>query len=241
MIAFPGFGQQSVVYKNLARALPDYRIFGISMPFHGQTKIKQPGFVLLPEDVSEMMEVLVRQEKIKNFSLVGFSIGVRLIMPVLQNSEKNVEEVIFLAPDFGQNFWYKLATGTPVLRAIFKYFMKNGRILGNNVRIVGSLHLLPNSLLKLIRRTTHSQEARMRVFDTWCLLRKLKYKKTEISKLIAEEDTPFTFVLGKNDKIITPKSLLPICEKRSNIKYLELEASHPDLIDQYAKYLMGRN
>jgi pimeloyl-ACP methyl ester carboxylesterase len=241
MVAFPGFGQYPVAYKILARALPDYRIFGISMPFHGQTKMKEPATHLLPESVAELMDALMHREKITSFDLVGFSIGVRLMIPILQTYTKNVGEIIFLAPDFGQNFWYRLATGTSTMRTLFKYTMLNGNILHRIVNFASILHLFSENTLILARRTTRNQDARMRVFNTWCFLRKLKYDKTEISKLITETGPKFKLVAGKNDEVISLKAFSSIRNANSNVEYLELESSHNDLIEQYAKYLMDRD
>jgi pimeloyl-ACP methyl ester carboxylesterase len=84
ILAFHGFGQSGEAFAQLARTFSDHTIYCMDLPFHGATTIANKNVALTPSQIVEMANNLIRQEGIGEFSMIGFSIGAKLVFPLIR-------------------------------------------------------------------------------------------------------------------------------------------------------------
>ena len=95
--------------------------------------------------VEKLVEIIkqVLPNNLKTFYLLGYSMGGRIALRLLQQIPKQIEKVVLLAPDgLHKNFWYRFATHTIVGRNLFYKSMKNPRLLfsiAKKLRVRGAL------------------------------------------------------------------------------------------------------
>ncbi len=111
LICLHGFGESALHFKCLAPALGDtYTIIALDMPLHGKTE----------DDLPALIAQLLEQHGRQRFSLMGYSMGGRLALCVIEKMAAQVDELILLAPDgLKNNPWHLFVTQTSWGNKIF--------------------------------------------------------------------------------------------------------------------------
>lgn len=241
LIAFHGFGQDVNSFLPLASKIPEYTIYSIDLPFHGETIIHNPSICIAQSEVIELVEKLIELLSIEKFSLVGFSIGAKLLFPIIEEFSSRIENVWLLAPDgIKPLFLYRIATETRLMRQLFLLMLNNYQMikrLGNGFQ---SIHLIDKRTLSFILKSINSHEKRERVYYIWTSLRKLKLNLDKISKILNDSDISIFFVLGENDEIITKSNIEPLARKTNNTKIITLSCTHQNIIECFADWSSGK-
>ena len=237
MVAFHGFGQDGDVSRNLSFHGMDLTIYSFDLPFHGDTKIKN---YLKPLDANELQEIMMRLIEITSigrFSLLGYSIGVKLVFPLLEKFQKNISEIWLLAPDgITPNFWYNIATGTSSMRFLFQNVLQTPSIVRVTGRLFRLIGLIDQTTLQFILRSIETEKKRSQVYKTWTYLRKLKPHIGELALTLNRQKIPVYFVIGKSDKIINKSRIIPLESKLEEAEIIELSSGHQNLIKKFADW-----
>ncbi len=235
IIAFHGFGQDGNAFLPFIKRNPGFTIYAIDLPFHGNTRIQEVSVCLSPHEIGELIQKLIEQTFIERFSLLGFSIGSRLVFPILKELHGQIEGIWLLAPDgIRINFWYRLATGTGIMRYIFRKTLRDSEGLEKMGKWLQALGILDHRTMLFAIKSIETKEKREQVYETWNYLRRLRIASDEISSLVNNHDIPIWFVLGNHDKIITKSGIEPLYSKVLNSKIIELECGHQNLIEHFA-------
>ena len=171
IIAFHGFGQDGNSFLPLVSKNPEYTIYSIELPFHGETIIHNPSISIAHWDVIELVEKLINLLSKEKFSLIGFSIGAKLLFPVIEKFYSRIENVWLLAPDgITPNFWYRMATGTHLMRQLFRFCLNYYQIIKRLGYGLQFMHLVDEGTLSFILKSTNSRENREQVYNIWIFL-----------------------------------------------------------------------
>src|ERR1700741_969757 len=106
-----GYGETTDSFKFLESGLPgSFQLIAIDLPFHGNTDWKE-GLNFSIFDLVEIIDGILQQQKIEGqqFSLIGYSMGGRVALHLIQQIPERIKKVVLLAPDgMKVNFWYWL-------------------------------------------------------------------------------------------------------------------------------------
>lgn len=241
LLAFYGFGQTSKQFEPLSIAQPEYTIYILDLPFHGNTKISDPDDPMTPAQVWEVISQLKIQEELNNFSLIGYSVGVKLIFPVITKFAQDIEEITLIAPDgIKENFWYRLGTGSRAMRSVFLKLVNSQKALDSLIQKAAGLKLVDKKTSNFARRAIADSDRKMMLYQTWCYLRKLKLERDSFIKIMNKKAIPVTFVVGSEDRVIKPKPIKNLSSKIVHANLLELKCGHPELIKLYTQNLAGK-
>ena len=240
VIAFHGFGQDGNAFLPVAIQNPGYTIYSFDLPFHGYTKIDNPSLCLSGKDVAELVQKLIVHTGIENFSLLGFSMGTRMIFPIIEHFYSKIECVWLLAPDgIKINFWYRLATSTRVARNLFRNLLNKPK-LSNGIRsVIQSLHLMDKSTLLFLFKSINTSEKREQVSSTWNYFRKLRTDIDKVSKIVNKNDIQVFFIMGEKDNIIPRSIIEPLLQKTTNSKVVSLLGNHQKLIKYFSEWYVS--
>ncbi len=205
VVCFHGYGESEESFHFLAKHLPQSRqLIAIDLPYHGKTEWKDgPNFTT--DDLVKILHdiFLIRNIPDASFSLLGFSMGGRMSLAVLQAIPQRIEKMVLLAPDgLKVNFWYWLATQTRAGNYLFHFTMNYPGWLFTILQAGHGLRLLNLSVYKFIRHYVHDRSLRRQLYLRWTGMRKIKPGLPDIKKKIVQHQIPVHLVYGEYDRII---------------------------------------
>jgi pimeloyl-ACP methyl ester carboxylesterase len=204
VVCLHGFGESAQHFSLLEKAGGErYTLLAIDLPLHGDTEWEE-GLLFLPEDLVNIVEGIVAvQCGPATFLLLGYSMGGRMSLQLLQLIPQRIAHAVLLAPDgLKLNFWYWLATQTAAGNRLFKYVMKNPRPFKMIAAAGKALGLLNESVYKFVFHFLDSNERRKQVYRIWTCMRKIKPQLPLVKKMLPQHNIQMPILYGKYDRII---------------------------------------
>lgn len=237
IFCFHGYGEDSSSFACLAQKLGiDYTLAAIDMPFHGETTWHE-GLTFTPGELITIIRQIQQTLKPANqlINLLGFSMGGRIALQLLQLMPASIERLVLVAPDgLHKNPWYTFSTQTWVGNKIFKRVMyKPDRIfwlLGK----AGKLKLAHPSIIKVAHYYLDDTQERIKLYCRWTTLRKFKPSLPLIKKLIAQYSIPVRFLFGRYDGIIVSDKANIFKSDTRNVQVHIIEAGHRLMQEKYS-------
>ena len=200
LLAFHGFGQAAEVFAPLGAALSaTHTVYAIALPAHEQLAEAQPAWSVAA--LEELLVHLSQKHQSPKLHLLGFSIGAKAAIALLQAVPQKVASALLIAPEgLPESFWYKLATSSTFGRYCFKALLSRPKYLFSLAKLLAKCGLLAQSNL-LFLKTQVAQAPR--IVHTWLALRLLRTQKKNLKKAFAlAEDLPTMLLLGTRDKVV---------------------------------------
>jgi pimeloyl-ACP methyl ester carboxylesterase len=206
LLCFHGYGESAESFSFLEKSIAaEFTLLAIDFPFHGKTTWKE-GLLFTTEDLLNIMVTIIPFQNAKMFFL-GFSMGGRVALALLQSVPKNVEKMILLAPDgLKLNFWYGLATQTSMGNRLFQFTMNNPRWFFLLLKIAGRLRLVNQGVFKFANHYLHDKQMRKDLYDRWSVMRQFKPHIKKIKQAVRANNIQLRLLCGKYDKVIRPKN-----------------------------------
>ena len=242
VIAFHGFGQDSSYYAGFGPALgKEYTIYSFDLPYHGNDDTEKTENPIDRDTLRDFFQTFMESHGIMQFTNIGFSIGAKLSLVLLELFPEKTEQIILMAPDgFRTNIWYKLATGSKPTRSLFKYITYHPDFFLRFSDAMVNMKLIHPGISRFARSQMNSSQKREKVYYTWMFFRMLRFPKNRILKTLVEYKIPLSIFLGSDDKIIQPGQFRFLSEEqRVNFQMFILDTGHNHLIEKTAEYLGG--
>lgn len=222
LLGFHGYSSSSVSFAFLGDHIGDeFTLVAIDLPFHGKTDWKE-GLTFTVVDLTKIVEQ-ISQDVIPGNSkiyLLGFSMGGRIALSVLQSMPDKIERIILLAPDgLKINGWYRLATANRFGNTVFKFTMKHPAWFFTLLNISQKLKIANQSVYKFVISHLHDEQSRNNLYARWTTLREFKNDPEKIKPLIILHKIVAKLVYGEMDRIVSVdggkkfiKGIEPYCE-----------------------------
>jgi len=208
LFAFHGYGEAATSFAFLAEAVGrDLTIVALDMPFHGETDWKEPELFFNPHDLMALLAAIASGFPGKELGwwLLGYSMGGRVALQLLELAPERVERLVLLAPDgLFVNPWYWLATRTVAGNRFFRWTMKNPGWLFLLLRTGNRLGLVNPSLFKFAAHYIDDDAARQALYTRWTVMRGFRPRLGLIAGSIRERQTPVVLLYGSYDRVIRP-------------------------------------
>ena len=205
LLCFHGYGESEQTFHFLEKYLgPDYSLLAIDLPFHGKTQWHE-GLRFSVADLLAIIEALCTKHTLQSnqFTLLGYSMGGRVAMQLLQVIPAKIEKTVLLAPDgLKVNFWYWLATQTYIGNRLFAFTMKHPAWFFWLLQTGNRLKLINQSVLKFTRFYINDITVRRLLYERWTCMRAIKPNLAFIKKLIRTHKIPVRLLYGQYDRII---------------------------------------
>jgi len=231
LLLFHGFGQHHKVFEQLHETLGTrYTLYAFDLFFHGNSTWNNE--TSLEKDTwREIMVQFLMENKISQFSVLGFSLGGKFALATLELFPVQIEKLFLLAPDgIKTNFWYSLATYPLLLRRFFKsMILKPGRLHAITT-VLHTLHLVDNGILRFAELQMNTKEKRERVYYSWVIFRHLKFDMKEIASILLNHSISLTLIIGKHDKIITTENMKHLLRYMQDYQLEVLDTGHNGVI-----------
>jgi pimeloyl-ACP methyl ester carboxylesterase len=234
LFCFHGYGLNATSFSFLEEALgKDYTLIAIDLPFHGNTQWNE-GLQFLPDDLMAIMQQL-QPNKTKAFSLLGFSMGGRVCLCLLEKIPSLINKVVLIAPDgLHNNFWQKLSTQTKWGNKLFCYFMAHPWFLFLLMKLAAALHLFNKNIVRFVHYYLDDAMERKALYKRWTTMRFLKPDLLHLKKILLQQKKHVSILFGKYDSVIVTKCGLDFkkgVEEFVTIK--EIQAGHQLLKEKH--------
>jgi pimeloyl-ACP methyl ester carboxylesterase len=239
LLCFHGFGVSGQIFYELEEVLAKrYTIYNFDIFYHGKSTWEGGEKPLTSILWKEWMNAFRKENNIGTFSLLGYSIGARLVWHTGIHFSKNIKEIIVMAPDGVINsIWYRLATGSRFGLWLFRRLLAHAPRMETLLNMGKKLRLVPFATARFAGSQLSTAEQRERVFHTWSVFRKLGPVNEKLAEEINRLEIDTTFFLGVHDRIITQKTIQPLVEKLKHKNILSLQAGHTNLVKVATRYL----
>ena len=236
IIAFHGFGQDGGVFRVLQSQNPNLTIYAIDLPFHGETQVHDPNTVFRTSDVEELIQKLVDQQQLSDFSIIAFSIGARFAFPVITRFGNRITGIWLLAPDgIGRNLWFDIATSTSFGRLLFSWTLVVRKSLVSLANTLGTLGVLPKQTAQIVKNSLSTSAKANRVQSTWLSMRKLIFDRPKYNSGTTSNGAKINVVLGSNDTVIKSGPVKNAMNKLEGATIQMIDSSHSNLIHEFAR------
>jgi len=226
IFALHGYGESAASFTFLGEAIgDDFTLVAIDLPFHGQTEWNDGLFF----DSHDLLFVLrgieaelAEKQPMPNatysppptgdptpaphlpgWGLLGYSMGGRLALQLLQDSPQLIDKLVLVAPDgLHLNPWYWLATQTRPGNSLFRTTMRRPGWFFLFLRLGNALRLVNPSVYKFTVQYINDDQVRQELYTRWTTMRGFRPRLAVIAAIIRERQLPVRLVYGSYDRII---------------------------------------
>lgn len=237
LLCFHGYSQTSSVFSFIEKKIEnDFTIIAIDFPFHGKT-IWNEGLNFTADTLMEIINQIINElslPKTKMY-LLGFSMGGRIALSMMQQIPDKIEKLLLIAPDgMKVNIWYRFATQNKIGNKFFKTTMQHPAPMFGFLKTVNKLGLVNPSVFKFVTYYINDKKVRDDLYKRWTTMRSFKPKIKKIKSIIKENKISVRLLYGEFDKIIRVeraekfmKGMEPFCRLRivSTGHYLLIDAN----------------
>ncbi|QCR23545.1 alpha/beta fold hydrolase [Pontibacter sp. SGAir0037] len=239
LLAFHGYGQSSTYYRPMEQALgEEYTIYAFDLFFHGNSRLHKVHTPLTKEVLEEIIRQFLTSEHIAKFSVMGFSMGGKFALTLIEKFPERMQETFLIAPDGIQtSFWYNIATYPGWMQQLFKRTVVQPEPFFKLLRVLRKYKLVQKGLVRFARNQMDSTPKRLRVYRSWVGLRELSFDIRHIVYLLNTYNIPVAMFLGEYDQVIAAKRVGVFMKSLKNGKLYTLKTGHSHLLQEVAHML----
>jgi pimeloyl-ACP methyl ester carboxylesterase len=209
LLCFHGYGESVESFSFLEKSITnEFTLLAIDFPFHGKT-IWNEGLIFTSEDLVTILEKIIQATPFQNSKifLLGFSMGGRVALHLLQSIPNKIQKIILLAPDgLKINFWYWFATQTSIGNKLFHFTANKPTWFFLLMNIADKLRLVNQSVFKFANHYLHDEQMRNDLYKRWTVMKLFKPNIKKIKQDIRSNNIQLRLLYGKFDKVIRHKN-----------------------------------
>lgn len=209
LLAFHGFGGSSNDWSIFENQLGnEFTLYAFDIFYHGKskidTRINEPNFGKV--ELSELVDLFMSTRKISRVSLIGYSLGGKLCMCLIELLPGKIDQVFLMAPDgIKIGFWNKFVSQTKLGRLIFRQVVKNPNPALLLIELCRRTKLIPLKVDSFLRIQLAEEDNRKRILGLWVLFKDMIPDNRRIKKHITRYNINYIAFFGRYDLIIPLK------------------------------------
>lgn len=240
LVCLNGFGETADSFSFLESHLQEeFTVYAIDLPCHGQTTFLQKEFSV--QDLAAVLELMIPSFNNQSLYLLGYSMGARIALSLVENMPDKISKVVLLAPDgLKMNSWYWLATQTRIGNRLFKYTMQHPQWFAAVVNLMNKLNFVNKGVAKYVHKYIDDAQVRNNLYIIWTTLRKFKPDLKRVKEQVVFNHISIQLVFGKYDRVIPSANgyrLQKGCE--SHIQMHEVQGGHLLLKEKHAAFIIS--
>lgn len=245
LFVFHGFGRTYADFRCFTNGFEEkYTIVGVNIFFHGQSEIGNRNVDKNPLELIELksfFEDFLASLHIQSFSLLGYSLGGRICLKLLEEFAERVDQTILLAPDgLIVNRWYALLSHNKLGRAVFRWLIRHNDGFYFILDKITQMGLISRRLKTFVLNEIRTTESQWKVYNVWSFLRKIEPDFRKLGQKLKVNNSELTIVIGKHDKIIPLGNTKKLKRVYPTTKVYVAESGHA-LISDSVKIELERN
>jgi len=209
IIAFHGFGRTGQDFAVFEQALGDrFTIHAFDLPFHGEspapTERAQRPFE--PNELRDYYTAFADSIGAERFVLMGFSLGGRIALSLLETMPERISQAILIAPDgLKTRPWYRGLASSAWGRARYRSFIERPERVHRIANMVRTTGLMTDKMHRFIIGQSDSTAKRELLHNVWLSFRHIEPDLGTVAANAREHAMPITLVFGAKDSVIKPE------------------------------------
>ncbi len=203
LFCFHGYGESGQSFSLLEdHTGKDFSMISIDLPFHGKTDWKE-GLDFTPQQLKEIMELAAGDLYSAPIYLLGYSLGGRIALGLLELIADKTKKIVLLAPDgLKLSRWYRLATQSRLGNRLFRFTMKNPGWLFSLMSVAGKIGKGNPGIYKFGNNYIRDKQSRDELYKRWTSMRRFKPNLVAIKSLILKHQIPVRLLYGRHDRVM---------------------------------------
>lgn len=208
MLAFHGFGRSGADFAVLQKEVGEHcTIYAFDLHFHG----KSPGYPeraenpFTPHELATYFTAFADHLNAPKVALLGYSLGGRIALSLLEEMPQRIERVFLAAPDgLITRPWYRGLAASPTGRALYRRFVERPRNVHAIMHGLRSVRLMNEKMHRFLIGQTDSKAKRMLVRDVWLSYRLIEPDLARAAAQARAHHIPIHLFFGERDTVIKP-------------------------------------
>ena len=208
VLAFHGFGRTGADFAILEEALGDTcTLYAFDLHFHGNSPRypDRADVPFTPQELAEYFAAFASSIGSQKVTLLGYSLGGRLAMSLLEHAPERIERVFLAAPDgLKTRPWYRGLAASPFGRRLYKRFVENPSTVHAIIKSLRAVRLMNERMHRFLMGQTDSRIKRELVRDVWLSYRLIEPDLHRVARNAREHGIPIHLFFGTHDRVIPP-------------------------------------
>ena len=234
MLAFHGFDRDCNDFKVFATSLgTKYRIISFDLFCHGQTPMPEDDRALTPDDLEDIITKYLEENKINKFSLLGHSVGGKIVLSCIELFGEYVKDVFLFAP-YGvrENKWIRRFQNWKPAQWLFKYAVNNPGLFFALIHLLHRVWLITETQHDFLYFQMGTPERRKKMYAIWKLLRLIEPDISEIKRIVNRYAISMNLFYGEFDPIEPRENGFYLVKRMSNKNIRIMEDMGHNLINE---------
>lgn len=210
VLAFHGFGRTGADFAVLEESLGDRcTIHAFDLHFHGQS----PGYPERAErpftaaELAVYFTAFLDEHGVQKAALLGYSLGGRIAMCLVEQMPERLERVFLAAPDgLVPRPWYRRLAATPQGRRLYGHFVERPHLAHSVIHGLHAMRLMGQKMHRFLIGQTDSKVKRMLVRDVWLSYRLIEPHLGKVADQARSHRIPIHLFFGIHDRVIKPST-----------------------------------
>lgn len=238
LLAFHGYGDDAHIFDPLVEFLSaDYTVLSIDLPHHGQSKWH--GDEMFTKDkLLLLVRTLMEAHKTERVSLLGYSMGGRVCLSIIEGMPLSIDQAVLLATDgLSVNFYYYFFTKTFLGKKVFNHMLEKP---GGYLAVIDWMRkrkLVDASRHKFVMHFLQAEHSRKFLQKVWPNTSDLVPSPAQLRKIIKKHSVNVSIFMGTHDKILPPGLATKFAAGLDTVQLHILDKGHRLLDQQTAKQI----
>ena len=243
ILAFHGFGRTGEDFRFLEHALKDkYSLHAFDLHFHGHSPkpLDRTETPFRPDELATYFSAFADSLSTEKVTLMGYSLGGRIALSLLETMPQRIDQVILLAPDGLQRRpWYRVLAKYSWGRKLYRNFVKDP---SRAVALVDLLHrsgLMNAKMHRFLHGQMDTLPMRQLVHNVWTAYRLLEPDLRHAAHQAERHRIPVHVLFGRYDRVIRTAQGKALRRHAPEwVRCAEVEAGHTLLTPALAEMLV---
>jgi pimeloyl-ACP methyl ester carboxylesterase len=226
-LAFHGYSNTASLFLGLESLLGhEFTVVAFDLPHHGRSHWES-GTILEPAALKQLVERLCDRHGVRQAALLGFSLGGRVALSLLQWAPERVSQVALAAPD-GLAFspFHFFATRTAPGQRLMSHLIRQPGFYFSLLAQLRRRNWIPESRYQFFMHYLESEAARRFLGAVWPSLRFLTPSQRRLRMLIRRHRIPVHLFMGRYDKVIPISLGIAFAKGNPDVQLHILEKGH---------------
>jgi pimeloyl-ACP methyl ester carboxylesterase len=209
IIAFHGFGRTGHSFTVFEPALGErFTIHAFDLPFHGESpsSSERATTPFEPGELCDYFSAFADHIGTRKFILIGFSLGGRMALSLLETMPERIAHAVLIAPDgLAPRPWYRALASSSWGRARYRSFIERPQRMHGMAKALNRTGLLQDKMHRFIIGHTDTRDKRLFLHDVWLSYRNLEVDLMDVVANLREHGIRLDMVFGEFDTVIRSK------------------------------------
>ncbi len=209
VLAFHGFGRTGQDFAVFEQTLGDHvTIHAFDLPFHGESpasseRAEKP---FTPAELRDYFIAFAEHIGAEQFVLMGFSLGGRVALSLLETMPERIARAVLIAPDgLKPRPWYRRLSESEWGRARYRRFIEHPERVHALAKSLHRIGILRDKMFRFVMGQTDTIAKRKLLHDVWLSFRNIEVDLFGVVGQLQERGLHVDLVFGSYDTVIKPE------------------------------------